>query len=103
MPTPCPRCQRHVLTGTCCPFCGSLGLRLAAPTGVVAAIAIAGAAVLLAACYGPPPSDGIPYDDEDADARVEHVFDGGETGGDADASGDSTSDNEEATVEASAD
>jgi hypothetical protein len=53
----CPHCHRHVRqTDQTCPFCG--GRRVNAPgTLGTAALVVAGVglAVLLCACYGPPP------------------------------------------------
>jgi hypothetical protein len=53
----CPNCQRHVRsTDQDCPFCGAR--RVVAPGAIgTAAVVLAGVglAILLCACYGPPP------------------------------------------------
>jgi hypothetical protein len=53
----CPHCHRHVReTDQACPFCGRR--RISAPSTLgTAALVVAGVglAVLLCACYGPPP------------------------------------------------
>lgn len=69
----CPKCHRHIRTDAPCPFCGRSLLRGSAPMAIVGGLAAVGAAVLLAACYGPPPTDGSDFDDEDADAKQEQV------------------------------
>jgi hypothetical protein len=69
---PCPRCHRHIRADEACPFCR----QPASPNRAVVLIgsgALAlGAALLLAACYGPPPNDSDLLDDPDSEVGNTH-------------------------------
>ena len=55
--TPCPTCRRHLAAAdSTCPFCGGTRSVLARAFNTVGGVVTA---VVLAACYGSPPSDKI--------------------------------------------